>query len=128
MNSSVYTIGYAGRSQDEIVEILNNLDAVLLDIRFSPYSRTQEFTGRDLQLRLGNRYIHVKELGNVNYKNGELIQIANYPAGKAVIEAITKPVVLMCGCWNYTTCHRCTVARLLRLDHFMVQEIARKGE
>ncbi len=62
-------------------------------------------------------------LGNVNYRQGGPIQILDYAAGRDQIERCPQPVVLMCACEKYQTCHRQVVAEMLRRDGFEVKEI-----
>lgn len=41
MNNEIYTIGYTGRTPEEIGIIVRNLNAFLLDIRLHARSRSQ---------------------------------------------------------------------------------------
>jgi uncharacterized protein (DUF488 family) len=118
-----YTLGYTGRKLAEIIRILEERDAILFDIRYSPRSRNPDYNKDYLQAALKDRYVWVKDLGNVNYNVISPIKIANYPAGKARITATTKPVVLMCVCEDPAHCHRTVVADLLLADGFTVEEI-----
>ena len=53
-----------------------------------------------------NKYIHIKELGNVNYK-GKEIKICDLDAGLSKIEnLINKDIILLCSCKDYNKCHR----------------------
>lgn len=124
--NQVYTIGYSGRSVEDVKAIVEDLDAVLFDIRFSPFSRNPDWTGQRLRSAFGFRYFHVKTLGNANYKSDGPISILDYNAGRLAIEKSTRPVVLMCACAHYATCHRATVATMLRADGFTVEEIGFK--
>lgn len=104
MTNKIYTIGYTGRKPQEIKEIVERLDAILLDIRFAPRSRVPRWAKKNLITLIGeDRYQHLKALGNVNYKSGGPIQFVDFEAGRAAIEASDKPVVLMCGCKDYHT-------------------------
>ncbi len=51
MTRSVYTIGYQGRSIEEISAVVDQLDAILVDIRFSPRSRRPELNLQALRRR-----------------------------------------------------------------------------
>lgn len=120
----VYTLGYLGRTQDDLAAIVERLDAKLLDIRFSPFSRNQQFAGWALKRRLTDQnYQHIKPLGNVNYKNGGPIEIADFPAGLEVIRQSVRPVILMCACRDAAGCHRTVVAKMLQDEGFTVEEI-----
>ena len=113
MTQIVYTLGYTGRKLAEITRALDDRDAILFDIRYSPRSRNPAYSKDYLQATLKDRYVWVKDLGNVNYALLSPIKIANYAAGKARITATAKPVILMCVCENAATCHRTVVADLL---------------
>ncbi len=69
----------------------------------------------------------MQALGNVNYRQGGPIQILDYEAGRDQIERCPQPVVLMCTCEKYHTCHRQVVAEMLRRDGFEVTEIDSDG-
>ena len=122
----VYTIGYSGRNIDGVKAIVEDLDAVLFDIRFSPFSGNPAWEGRNLSSVFGFRYFHVKALGNANYKGDGPISILDYNAGRRAIEKSARPVILMCACGHYATCHRATVAGMLKADGFTVEEIGLK--
>lgn len=122
MTHQVYTIGYTGRKPADIEKVVKDLDAILLDIRFSPYSRVSHWMGYSLRAKFGDRYHHVKALGNANYKGGS-VEIVDYAAGRDTIESLDKPVILMCACGDPATCHRTVVAEMLRADGFTVAEI-----
>lgn len=123
MTDKIYTIGYTGRKPESIKEIIAALGATLFDIRLSPRSRVPYWNEGPLRALLGERYRHVKSLGNVNYKTGGPIQILDYAAGVATILQHPRPVVLMCACKDFHTCHRETVAKLLRKEGYSVQEL-----
>ena len=112
----VYTMGYSGRKLDDVQRIVQELEAVLFDIRFSPRSRSPVWNGANLRRVLGARYQHIKAHGNRNYKGGA-ISVVDYEAGKAAIARSGRPEILMCVCRDCATCHRRTVAdRLGNLD------------
>ncbi len=123
MTRQVFTIGYTGRTPGEIKQIVEARDALLLDIRYSTKSRHSRWTLPYLQAVFQDRYVHVQALGNVNYRQDGPIQILDYATGRDQIERSPKPVVLMCACEKYQTCHRQVVAEMLRHDGFEVQEI-----
>jgi uncharacterized protein (DUF488 family) len=120
----LYTIGYLGRTQDELVGLLQEHTAVLLDIRYAPYSRNPQFTGAALKQRLGEDYLYVQALGNINYKSGGEIKIANFPAGLKLIQSLSRPAVMMCACRDAHSCHRTVVANLLRAEGCEVEELS----
>lgn len=127
MTQIVYTLGYTGRKLAEITRAIDDRDAILFDIRYSPRSRNPTYNKDFLQAALKDRYVWVKDLGNVNYNVLSPIKIANYAAGKARITATAKPVILMCVCQDPVHCHRTVVADLLIADGFTVEEILSAG-
>ena len=95
------------------------LDAALADIRTTPFSRTYQWTKGALQNLVGQRYRHVKSLGNVNYRSGGPVEIADYQRGKREVERLLSTysgVILLCGCLDLASCHRLTVANALTSD------------
>jgi len=127
MTNQVYTIGYSGRKPEEVKQIACDLGAVLFDIRFSPRSRIPQWAGSNVKALVGaGNYLHMKALGNANYKVDGPIAILDYNAGRLAIEQSTRPVILMCACTHYATCHRATVANMLQSDGFTVEEIGVK--
>lgn len=105
--NTLYTIGYAKLSPDRLKAQAERLNAVLVDIRFSPASRRPEWSGKRLRELLGERYVHVKALGNINYKGGP-IRYVDLDGGTQAIAALLeqRPVILMCVCADVETCHR----------------------
>lgn len=123
MSRKVYTLGYSGRKPEQLLALLEDLDAVCFDIRLSARSMVPGWNKGPLSRLLGARYVHVPALGNLAYKTGGPIQIADYAAGKALIEASEKPVVLMCGCKDASLCHRSQVGAQLVAEGFEVVEL-----
>lgn len=113
--NTIYTIGYAGWTPGGVKTRVEALGAVLLDIRYSPYSKRPEWRGDSLKTLLGRaRYQHMKTLGNRNYRDGPIV----FDAPEAAIETVThlltrQPIVLLCGCRDADTCHRSVAADFL---------------
>jgi len=122
MTQIVYTMGYAGKSLAEIRRLAEELDATLCDVRFSPRSRNPQFSGQRLAEALGERYVHLAAFGNRNYKGGP-VDIVDYAAGKALLAAHPRPVILLCVCREAVRCHRTAIARQLAQEGFAVQEL-----
>ena len=121
MTGQAYGIGYHGRTLADIKRILQALDAVLVDIRFAPHSRNPEFRKAHLEAALGSRYVYLRAFGNRNYKGGP-VAIVDYEAGRAALEALDRPALLMCMCPDPAACHRTTVLQQLAADGFAAQE------
>ena len=125
MKPKVYGIGYSGRKLHEIRQLVQDLDAVVFDIRFSPRSRAPQWNGNRLSDELGSdRYLHVKEFGNKNYRGGP-IELVDYEGGKSIIEASTRPIILMCVCKDPAICHRTLIMGRLEMEGFEVEELNR---
>jgi len=118
----VYGIGYQGRTVEQLRALADELDAEIVDVRFTPLSRLNDWRIYSLRRTLP-RYRHVKAFGNVNYKNGGPIQIAAYEAGKAEIAKMNCNVILMCACKDPRTCHRTVLLERLAADGFEVEEL-----
>lgn len=121
MTRQAYGIGYSGRTMDELERIVQALDAVLVDIRFAPYSRNPAFRKASLQAALGSRYVHLGAFGNRNYQGGP-VDIVDYEAGRAALEALERPALLMCMCRDPAACHRSVIMERLRAESFSVGE------
>ena len=113
MANRVYGVGYSKKQPADILRLAMQLDAIVFDVRLSPRSRRPEWSRKRLTEALGDRYQHVPEFGNINYKGGP-IEIKDFTAGLAQVRASGKPVILMCVCGDPAKCHRTMVGRLLR--------------
>lgn len=105
-----------------LVEKVRGLNAVLVDIRLNPYSKRPEWQQSELWemcQRNGVEYLHIPELGNVNYAQaGQPIKIKNLAGGIGQLTKLleTQNIMLMCGGKNLETCHRKTVIEALPQD------------
>lgn len=118
----IYTTGYTDKNIADLPNLLENLDAVLVDIRFSPYSKNLVWTKDYLSLLLKRRYQHIPQLGNRAYKEGK-IQIQNIELGIRLITNLEYNAVLLCACKNLDQCHRFTIMNELLKRGFEVKEI-----
>lgn len=121
MTTKIYTVGYGKRQPSEILDLVTGLGAVLVDIRFSPWGRPG-FKGFELKRALGDRYVHVKALGNAEYKTGGM-RIADYETGRSALMVLDRPALLLCACASPTGCHRTVVGNMLQQDGFAVTEV-----
>ena len=122
----VYTLGYSGRTPQQIEALVESLDATLFDVRFSPRSRLPQWCAKQLRSLLGDRYHHVREFGNANYKSAGPVELVDFAAGAAAIitwGSIYRSVILMCVCSDPAQCHRTVIAGLLRANGFQVTEL-----
>ncbi len=119
-----YTLGYSGRKPLEILGLLESLDAMVADIRYSPNSRVPHWRKVEMERLFGDRYLHLQSLGNPNYRSDSPIALADPEAGILAIKALSKPAVLLCACRDYEACHRATVADILRTEGMTVKELS----
>ncbi len=69
MQGKIIPFGYASGGIALLDQLMRERSAYLVDIRLSPRSRWQIFNKEALQSRFRSRYMHMPELGNVNYNN-----------------------------------------------------------
>lgn len=111
--NTLFTAGYTGLKPEELAKAIEHYDAVLVDVRISPYSRNPMWSGINLSRRFVERYVHIRALGNVNYRNPELgIKLVDPDDGCFRLVQLLKQrsVILLCACPDYHTCHRSTAA------------------
>jgi uncharacterized protein (DUF488 family) len=91
----LYTFGYSGRTPDELQTLVEQLDMMVADIRFSPRSRLPDWSGGRLQKLLGDRYRHLPTLGNRNYKGGP-VEFVDLETGVVEVGQLLRqqPVIL----------------------------------
>lgn len=111
----ICTFGYYGFAPEDLARIVANLDAKLIDIRYSPRSRNPGWNGVALQRLLNGAYLHDPNLGNENYKNGGPIKLHAPDLSIGSIRNIlaVRPVILLCVCPNVEKCHRKPAAEYL---------------
>src|SRR5215510_2609490 len=81
----LFTLGYSGWTLEQLARQVQELGALLLDIRYSPNSRQPQWRRQNLAATFPDRYVHVQALGNVNYRSGEMA-ISDYTAGKRLVQ------------------------------------------
>ena len=91
------TTGYSGKNVAELKSLIDALDAILNDVRFSPTSRRLEWRREYLQDLLKENYRHIPQLGNRTFRENK-ITIHHPELGIKIITALNRHVVLMCGC------------------------------
>lgn len=109
-SSTIYTLGYAQWSIDEVESRLDALDAMLVDVRHSPHTSKPGFAKPALEARFADRYVHLPAFGNVKYKERS-IELADPERGLVAIQKLENAPVLMCGCQHPDRCHRSVVAQ-----------------
>ena len=114
---TLYTVGYSRLHPADILCVAERLDALIADIRISPHSRLPVWNQKPLQAAWGRRYVYIPELGNRNYKGeaGAGVILADPERGTAHVLALLEQqsVILLCGCFDWQTCHRREAAVLI---------------
>lgn len=126
MPQNVYTTGYTGKDINDLKPLLERLDAILIDIRFAPFSRILHWRKVYLKALLGARYRHIPNLGNRTFREGK-ITIQNMALGLETVLNLKSDAVLMCACKTQGDCHRrLIIAELLQL-HVQTEELCSWG-
>ena len=121
----IYLTSYADREVTRLPDLLDFLDAQLIDIRFAPSAGGTPLQWRKdyLRLLLGDRYRHIPHLGNRLAKDSSRSSIQNLDLGIRIITQMGANLLLMCECRNVEDCHRATIAQSLVEQGFETQEI-----
>lgn len=116
MYHRVYSMGYSGRSPQEIKNAAEVLGAKVVDVRLRPFSRNPLYTRKALAQLLGSEYVHCVHFGNVNHRKGGPIELAAPEKGLKMLEEILleQPIILVCVCRMVIKCHRLLVADHLK--------------
>jgi uncharacterized protein (DUF488 family) len=113
----IYTWGYTGSSHEDLKAFMKATGAVLCDIRFNPRSRQPHWNvGAIVDLVGADNYVHIKGLGNRNYKGDGIVKLDNPALGISTVQDILlrgRDVILMCACKDAYGCHRWDAARAI---------------
>ena len=121
----IYTTGFADKDFTLLPDLLDFLDAVLIDIRFAPASgKTIQWRKDYLQLLLKDRYRHVPHLGNRTSKGTGRTSIQNLNLGIKIITEMRANLLLMCECPTKEECHRGVISRKLTEHGFDTEEVS----
>jgi hypothetical protein len=112
---TIYTFGYGGSTTADLFALAEKLDAMVIDTRLSPASRDPQWAKKNVMGALGERYRHVDEFGNLNYKLGGEVRLKDASAGIAKVLPVLErqSVILLCVCWSWSQCHRTHAANAL---------------
>jgi hypothetical protein len=114
----IYTCGYS--RDGALVHSLMARDSrmFLIDCRMTPHSRLPEWNRAALHTQYGTRYRWAGVfLGNRNYATGGPITLADPGRGVAgLLQYIQEghPLILLCGCADFTRCHVQLIVSLLQ--------------
>lgn len=117
-----YTTGYAGRDINDLKQMLDALDALLVDVRFTPTSDLMRWRQIYLKTLLREKYHHVAQLGSRSFRGG-IAQIQNLDLGIKILVSFNTNAVLMCECVDLKNCHRLIIAEKLRSLGYETKEL-----
>lgn len=121
----IYTTGFADKDFTLLPDLVDFLDAVLIDVRFAPTAGKQIQWGKDyLRLLLRDRYRHVPHLGNRLSKESGKPSIQNLSLGIKIITELRANLLLMCECPRIEECHRLIISGSLKKEGFDTEEIS----
>lgn len=132
--STVVSVGYEGRTAEELVEAMEDRVDVLVDVRLTPSSRKPGLSKGKLAAaldRVGVRYVHMRALGNprdnrAGFRAGDpasqrrYAEVLHDEAASEALEQLEQlltgaRVALLCFERDSDTCHRqAIVEELLR--------------
>ena len=118
---ALYTLGYATWTPDDVIEKVEELNALVVDVRFKPYSSKPGFSEQNLQANLKVRYLHFPSFGNANYDGSldadENFVIYDFEEGRQRLKSVPgevgfrpQAIILVCGCKDHRRCHRSELA------------------
>ena len=120
----MYMTGFANKDFTLLPDLLDFLDAVLIDIRFAPTTGKQIQWRKDyLRLFLKDRYLHVPHLGSRFSKGSGGHSIQNLSLGIKIITELKTNLLLMCECQTIEECHRLLISQKLKEQGIETEEI-----
>ncbi len=127
----IFQIGYAQKgAMRQIDRLVTRKKTYLLDIRYKAWSGQEQWRKEQLQERYQKKYIHIPELGNINYKQREKgIELVNPDKVIQNLRLLLQrgySFILLCGCLDYNKCHRKVVYELLTQREINDCEIKKK--
>jgi hypothetical protein len=122
----IYTTGFADKNFTLLPDLLDFLDAILIDVRFAPTTGKQVQWRKDyLRLLLKDRYLHVPHLGNrLSKESGAAPSIQNLSLGIKIITELKANLLLMCECPGINECHRLIISQNLKKQGYDTEEIS----
>lgn len=124
----IYLAGYESHCPKSLLEHAERLNALILDIRLSPYSRHPRWRWKQMSQVFGERYDWVNDWGNRRYRQGPPIEIANWEEGLRLFKKLTQErgfenTILLCACRAETECHRAIIGKRLRDEGYTVKSL-----
>jgi hypothetical protein len=114
----VYPCGYSSDAALIMHLMQNHPQMLLIDTRHTPFSRIAAWNEPTLRATYGERYRWAgKFLGNQNHTNGGPISLVDAETGiRGLIRYLQEghPLILLCGCREYSMCHRSAIVTILQ--------------
>jgi hypothetical protein len=121
-----FLTGYTGkptRTPAQLLQLAINLEAIVVDSRYSPRSRVQHWNRDWLRFALQDRYRWLQDFGNEAYKLGT-IRLSNPNGGIFRLDALgVSRAIVLCACADGETCHRKQVGEYLAANGWEVREV-----
>ncbi len=124
MINRIFATGYAGQDINNLKPLVEGLGAILVDIRFAPYSQVMVWRQVFLKTLLGKKYLHIANLGNRTFKENDKISIQNLHLGIETLLSLNSNSILFCACAGQENCHRRVIAEELQKRGIETTEIA----
>ncbi len=134
MLGTLYTMGYTGRTPEEIAQTAIGAKATVVDIRLSPRSRVYQWQGATLRSFLearGVAYVHIPDLGNLNYRTSGKVDLKDPENGAEALFRLLNSgnCIILCVCKELAGCHRDDVAQLMNRDYgISVQHLTQRKD
>jgi hypothetical protein len=114
----IYPCGYSSDAALIMHLMQSHPRMLLIDTRHTPFSRIAAWNEPTLRATYGERYRWAgKFLGNQNHTTGGPIRQADAETGiRGLIQYLQEghPLILLCGCREYSMCHRSVIVSLLQ--------------
>jgi hypothetical protein len=123
---TAYLAGYTGRptrTPEQLRQLAINLNAVVVDSRYSPRSRVAHWNMDALWALLSERYVWCKDFGNPTFREG---RITLRDPGYGLDSLLSLPsdnFIILCACADGQTCHRKQVGEYLAAHSWTVREV-----
>ncbi|CAN5306305.1 hypothetical protein BH10ACI1_BH10ACI1_01840 [soil metagenome] len=124
MINRIFATGYADKDINDLKPLIESLSAILVDIRFTPYSQVMVWRKVYLKTLLGKKYLHIPNLGNREFKEQNKISIQNLHLGIETLLSLNTNSLLFCACAAQETCHRQVIIKELQKKSIEITEIA----
>lgn len=123
-----FTFGYNILSEKIFEETFENNQGLIVDVLFRPYSFQHDWAcGEALLERWGERYLHLPQWGNRNYRDrGGEIKFADFKGGWQIVKNLFSEYdtfYLMCACGKPDKCHRTVIKTQLAFNRYAVTEM-----